>query len=222
MSESHVASRAPTRHIPRDRLASFQAFALGDIHGKAAVQETDAAEREVFDRGYQAGHAAGLTAGRAEADQRALTWRNGEGERWRLELQGLTEAYRARLEGLEQGLADEVLESSFTLAQAVLGDAIERRPDALLPVLRDALAELTRSASEIEVRLHPQDADALGDELAQLAGQAAVHTRVDPSIERGGCVLTAGGTRIDARLPRRWADLRARFGLGEEAQELAP
>jgi flagellar assembly protein FliH len=161
------------------------------------VEEIDQMYQDAQRQGYDTGYAEGQVKSREEARRLAVAAN-------RLE---------QSLDGFDAAVADEILALAVALARETVRSELSARPDALLNVVREALAQLPHQHAAIY--LNPEDASLLrsymGDQLAH-AGHR-IHEQAD--LTRGDCVLEAGGTHVDARVATRWSRVIA--GLGLEA-----
>ena len=95
------------------------------------------------------------------------------------------------------------------IAARVVRREVERTPEITLTLVRDAL-ELAAGASDIQLRMHPDDYQALGPDVERIATQLTQlgHARIvaDPQVTKGGCrVDTRHGTidqQFEAQLAR--------------------
>lgn len=164
--------------------------AAGGITSADAAMVIDDARRHGYDDGFAAGTRDGLAQGTAAARSDAA-----------FALTALTDAiedlHRRETIGIHD-VATEVVQLALEVAEAVIGRelALAKHPgrDALVRAL--ALAP-DRGAAR--ARLHPIDIATLGDTTAATGGRQ-IDIVADESIERGGCILEVGATRIDAQL----------------------
>ena len=59
------------------------------------------------------------------------------------------------------------------------------------------------AASDIIVRMHPEDARVMRECLAEEPGERNWRIEPDPLLERGGCVLATPNSQVDLRLDTR-------------------
>ena len=189
----------------------------------AAIEEAARAAGATagFEAGYQEGLEQALQQAGAERDARLAR----ETELRTLHDATLKETITA-LEGIAADLADPLARSADdlepellmlveTLAKRVIMDELRQRPDLIARVLRQALVQLPSRNHALRVHVHPDDqailetyANSIGESLTWLA---------DPAIERGGCLVESGASRIDARL-----ETRLRQSIDAIWGELAP
>jgi flagellar assembly protein FliH len=191
----------------RWELASFDADAP-----VAARQETESEaatvdpgellrlREEARQEGYQAGYTAGQAAARVEASRLATAATSLE--------QALTE--------FDQQVADELLALATEIARQVVRGEITARPDIVLKVVNEALAELPNLHATIF--LHPDDASLVrsyaGDALAHAGHRVVEDARLTP----GDCILESGSSQTDATLATRWRRIVETLGIASAWQ----
>lgn len=147
-----------------------------------------------------AGYAAGLAEGRAAAaEENRLTAAEATQQ-----FSELTGNLKHSLEQLEQTVAEQLLALAVEIAAQVMRGHLAVREDALLPVVREAIAALPLSHEDMTLRLNPADAANLRRLLGDEFPQDGMQIVEDDSISVGGCLLQAGTSEIDARIETRW------------------
>ena len=98
---------------------------------------------------------------------------------------------------------DELLALALAMTRAVLRHEVQMAPQTILGVARAALDEM-RLESSVLLRVHPDDAAVLQEQLAALALPPAIHASVvaDATLTPGGCVVESGGSRVDGRIEK--------------------
>lgn len=137
----------------------------------------------------------GAEALRREAEDRGL--REAEGRAAAL----LAEAAATR-DRILADADDQVARLAVAVAERVIGQALEQRPELVRPMVRSVL-ERARRARRLELRVHPDDVEhlrGLGD-----GPDRVVAVEADPAVRRGGCVLRTDVGEVDARLEVRLA-----------------
>ena len=191
-----VAWRAPEVPNPGGP-GSYRRSADGDVQ---AVQQ------RAWDKGFEQGRAAGVEAGARELGERIAA------------IETILDALARPLEDLDHRVEAELL----ALVQAVARQHVRREmhqdPGHLIGVIREGLAALPLASGDVVVRLHPADADAIRERLADPAGDRAWRLETDPLLERGGCLITSARSTIDARLDARLSRVIARLLEDERDQ----
>lgn len=151
------------------------------------------------EEGQKSGHEAGYAAGQAQA--RAEAERLGK---------AATQLEQA-LATMESAIADELLALALELARGVVRQEISARPETLITVVREAMAQLPHQHTAIY--LNPDDASLLrsyqGDQLAH----AGHRIHEDFKLKRGDCILEAGGSQLDATVAMRWRRVLEELGI---------
>jgi flagellar assembly protein FliH len=193
------------RYIPREQSAGWQRFKMNPLSDTATERRTGErraaqAEDEARTQALREGFRQGYKDGEAKAA--------GEAERMRI----LAEQFGRACAAVEQELAGHVLDLALDIARHMLRTDIKVRRDALLPVVREAMACLPDQVQRPQLQLNPSDVEPIreriGNELA-LAGFTVVD---DHRIEPGGCRITAANCEVDATLTARWRRLVAALG----------
>lgn len=190
------------------RQAHEEGYAAGREEGLAAGRK----------EGLVAGREEGLAAGRDEGFQAGYPTGYGEGREKSLaeweRIKQLKTALDDALEQFDQHLSEDMLDLALALARQIMRNALKFRPDAILPVIREALNSLPQPVQHPQLALHPEDAalvrTLMEDELAH------AHCRIveDRLVARGGCRIKTDASELDATLPERWS--RALAALGRD------
>lgn len=197
--------------IPKEKLSAYQRWELNSFD-ESAQMEADpgvalptAEEIEnIHQQAYQAGHQEGLVAGYQEGKEKAA-----------LELARLAQLMSAldgSLQRFDDDLTQNLLSLSLDIARQMLREALRVRPELVLPVIREAVNSLPHAGQHPHLRLHPDDAalvrSLMEDELNHF------HWKIleDGRVERGGCLVEAASSEIDATLETRWKRVLAALG----------
>jgi len=164
---------------------------------------------ELLDRAREAGYNLGLTEGRRQAESQSMAEREA------------LRAVSAQLDGyratLEARLAPEVLSLAIAMARQIVRSAIALNPEAILPVLREAVMVLPGMEYQVIVHLHPADAQIITPMLSADPVLAKAQWRLveDIRMERGGCRLETPESEVDATVATRWQRVLAALGREE-------
>lgn len=170
---------------PEPELANGPIEIAPGVHLPTA-DEVEQIHQEAYKAGYDIGYEEGSARGRLEA----------------AELHQLLSQFKDTLDHLDEAIGAEILALSLEVARLVVREQIKLRPESLLVVIREALAQLPQQHAV----LHVNSADDalvrqyLGEQHAH-AGHRIVE---DDSVERGGCRIEVGGTLLDATVSTRW------------------
>ena len=181
--------------------------------GFQAVQNPRSVDRleALQETAYQEAFAQGLEAGR-KAGMQALAERV---ERLDDCLKALAEPFCALDEEVEQALVS----LAVRVARQIIRRELKTDPGQIVGVVRETLELLPVASRQIEVHLHPEDAEvvraAFGD-----AGRNLAWTLVeDPVLTRGGLKVATETSRIDARVEQRLESIMAALAGGEREED---
>ncbi|MCY7307374.1 MAG: flagellar assembly protein FliH [Rhodoferax sp.] len=215
--------RSDSRFIPGEQIEAvaqwnFAAVDTGALQQLArANADADAAAQARDDLVRQQAFADGFAQGRAHAaidaerhvTEFAAQHALGTAQR----LAALIAQAQEQLEQSGQVIAQGVLELSCEMARQVLRHELSVNPNALQPVIREALGLLTADGKPTTVRLHPQDLEVLRDALQSEFGGMGLTVLGDPTVKPGGCLIAAAGSVVDASLETRWRRVVSNLGL---------
>lgn len=206
--------------IPKEQLSAYQRWELSSFdeeparparppeeQAPAVVLPTAEEIEQIHQQAHQEGFATGYQEGRAQAAAEAQR------------LAQLVTAVDEALQQVDQQLSQEMLTLALDIAKQMLRQALQVRPELLLPVIQEAMASLPNVGQHPHLILHPEDAamvrGLMEEELANL------HWRIleDARIERGGCRIETATSEIDTTLESRWK--RILSSLGRDGHWLA-
>lgn len=172
---------------------------------KAGVQLPTAEEIErIRQQAEQEGHQKGYQEGQAQA--------RSEAER----LATLAVQLDQALAEFDQQVAEDLLRLALEVARQVVRQTIAVKPERVIEVIREALAQMPQLHAVIH--LHPEDASLARSYLGDQLSHAGHRIHEDPRQERGGCVIEAGGSQLDASVATCWK--RAVESLGGNTEWL--
>ena len=149
-------------------------------------------QEEAWNEAYQVGHTAGLAAGQQDSDDRVARFDQ------------LLTALARPFDELDECIEKELVELAMAVAKQLFRREIRIDPSHVIGVVRDAIKALPIASREIQVHLHPEDATLVRESLSSVEGETTAWTIIeDPLIDRGGCVITAESSRIDAQAETR-------------------
>lgn len=236
---STSSTRSYTRFIPGEEISDAVQWQFGDIGGdvdvallpsKGEADEpppepgADPTVEEHVQQVHDAALAEGIRQGQAQATQE---WQHhlddyvaGEGRQAAERLEAVARALEESFAGLQQKMADELLQLACDIARQVLRQELQSSPRALLPVVREALATFVQESRPATVRLHPLDWKLLESSLREEFGGARVVWQPDPSVAQGGCTVECAGAVVDGSLDTRWRRAIAALGLVSAWREM--
>lgn len=219
-----------SRFIPSEEVGEVSAWTFGrfgeperpelPVAAPVVQAEPEPAPEPIelqLQRAWDEGRAAGYAAGHAEAarvgHEHLDAYVAGEGRENAEHLMAVVQSMSGRLAHAEHAMARQVLDLAAELARQVVRRELAVRPDAVLPVVREALSLLATDHKPASVRLHPQDLQVVGAALREEFPTSAISWIADEQIERGGCTVESGGMLVDGTLGKRWKRALANLGL---------
>ena len=193
-----------------DQLPVIDVAGMNPIRSESIERAGNRARQQGHAAGYAEGYSVGSAAGRADADREVALAVNA--------LHAGVDALAARDAA---GLA-ELTTTAIDLAMAIAEAVLQREFD-ITTAGRDALIRALSVAPDrgvIDAHLHPFDLETIGDPT-HLAPGSELRLVADATVERGGCVLHVGATRIDAQLGTALERVRAELMGTEERGDLS-
>ncbi len=223
-----------SRFIPGDEIEAVEQWRFGAIETAAQLLQAQVKEREVeqdeeqhelarqtsFRAGYADGVAQGRAQAQAEVQQQMADFLANQAAQTGQQLSELFKSVQTQLDQAQQVMAQGVLELSCELARQVLRQELSVNPNAMLPVIREAIDLLGAEHRTAVVRLHPTDLEVLEGVLASAFSGLNLSLRADTTLQPGGCLVESAGMVVDATLQKRWQRAVATLGLAS-AWELA-
>jgi flagellar assembly protein FliH len=220
-------SRAQSAFIPSDRIQAVSDWNFTAVDQSAikfaaklkaqAEAEEKAQSEQVRQAGYSEGYAEGFAQGHAQATlegQRHITaFIKDQGQVAAQTFLKLFASAQDQLLESEQVIAQGALQLACELSRQVLRHELATNPNALLPVVREALGMLVADSKAALVRLNPLDVEVFGDVLKAEFTNLTLQLLADPTIQRGGCLVESVGTVVDGTVERRWQRAIASLGL---------
>lgn len=196
--------------IPKEKMSAYQRWEMASFDDVTPTEQAKRAReqaeenartvssilkqvrQEAYEEGFKVGYGDGL--------QQAETQLAAERE----QLSQLAANFQQALSMQDVAVADSVLTLALELAKAMMKTKIQVDPQAVIPVVLDAMHYLPQVKQPARLILHHEDAKVvrthLGDELKEQGWQVVE----DSSIERGGCMVETADNQIDASNEVRW------------------
>ncbi|GHU36607.1 hypothetical protein AGMMS50256_33440 [Betaproteobacteria bacterium] len=175
--------------------AREQGYAEGHSQGQSAGYE------EGRSKGYSEGYSTGYEEGKVEGQ--ALTARMAE----------ILESLGQAVDGIEQHVAGQLLSTAVEIANQVLRQSLNIKPELILPVVREAVAALQIDSGHPVLRAHPDDAVLIQAQMGDILAHNNWRIIEDSSLTRGGCRVELGASEVDATLETRWKRVIETIGV---------
>jgi len=175
------------------------------------VEELEAIREEARQDGYAEGHA----AGHADAIEAGKLVTAEELE----QVRAIAANFTNSLHDADQLIANDVLELALQLAKGMLKNALQVKPELILPIVREAIEYLPVLQQPALLVLHPDDAGVVRAGIGEELDKGGWRVVEDPQVGRGGCKVDTASNQIDATAAARWQ--RLSHALGKEVDWLA-
>ena len=218
-----------SRFIPGEEIDAVEQWNFGAVDTASLVLAAQVKVREqAFDQvksdalkqeGYAEGFAQGRAQATLEAQRQMRDYVANEGHKAAQGFVQLFATAQTELADAEQVMARGVLELACELARQVLRHELSVNPNALQPVIREALGLLVTDNKSALVRLNPLDLEVLEDVVRAEYLNLGLTFVADATLSRGGCLVESTGTVIDGTVEKRWLRAIGTLGLNSPWQE---
>lgn len=153
-------------------------------------------------RGYEEGLAKGLKAGESKITQQVKS------------LETIVQALAGPFEEFDERVENEIASLAIQISKQLVRRELKADSGQVVGVVKEAIAALPSSTQNIQLFLHPDDAELVKSVLS-LDDDARWKLVEDPGITRGGCRVTTDVSTIDATIENRLLAIIAQ-ALGDE------
>ncbi|PUA97569.1 flagellar assembly protein FliH [Acidovorax sp. 107] len=223
--------RSYSRFIPSEEVGDFKQWKFAAVDGSDLVEPEpepepvaelpveldEAAQQALLQQACDDAYAEGFAQGQA---QTALEWQRRmdeyiaqQGQEAAQRLQGVLQTLDASLIDMQQQMAQQVLELACDIARQVVRQELSVNPNALLPVVREAVGMLVNEGRPATVRLNPVDMEAMAEPLREEINAPGVQWMADATVPAGGCLVESAGAVVDGSIDKRWQRAIASLGL---------
>ena len=216
-------SRAHSSFIPSEKIGDASNWTFDPVDQAAlrfaakvkaqAEAEDRARDGAAHQTGFEEGYAQGHAHATLEGQRLIQDYINTQGQEAAHRMLGLFTSAQEQVQQSQQAMAKGGVELACELARQVLRRELTVNPNALQPVVREALGLLSVDCKMAAVRMHPVDLDVFAEDLAREFPNLQLNLVPDASITAGGCLVEAAGTVIDGTVERRWHKAVASLGL---------
>ena len=233
MMPSSNNQRSYARFIPSEEVGDFKQWKFSAVDGSDLVEptpepvaeipvEVDEAElqaqqallqQQACDDAYAEGFAQGQAQTALEWQRRMDDYIAQQGQDAAQRLQAVLQTLDASLIDMQQQMAQQLLELACDIARQVVRQELSVNPNALQPVVREAVGMLVTEGRPATVRLNPIDMDAMAQPLREELDGPGVQWMADAAVPVGGCLVESAGTVVDGSLDKRWQRAIAALGL---------
>lgn len=180
---------------------------LGESDFSNSVQTTggklEELQQQAYREGFDRGHREGQDAGRQAMSEQAG------------KLEQLMGTLTRPFEELDQNVEKELLALVFAIVRQLVGSEIRAKPEWILTIVREAMAALPSASRNLNVYLHPDDAQLVHEQIPVSDSEKQWRIVEDLSVARGGCRVVTETSQVDATLDARLNNIIAALVAGE-------
>ena len=136
-------------------------------------------------------------------------------------LQQLMHSLARPFETLDREVEEQLLELTLAIVRKLVHVEISSSPEMIVSVINETIALLPGSSRDIQLHLHPEDAQLLEELLPGTARDNSWGIIADASLRRGGCVVKTRASEIDASVETRLENVIASLLGAENNEEVA-
>lgn len=219
LSSDNISASA---HIPVQR---WEMGSLDSGNGKNSHQsqhrETEESRRAALAQGFEQGYAEGLKQGQADGERMVRSETQQRADIQINEIRQLVVGTEQAVFHLQEKVGQQVMNLAIELTRQILNQEITQNPQAILAIVRDAIAQISNHEKPAQLLVHPQDAATLRQFMNDELGFAGCRIVEDLRIACGGCRIVSNSGEIDAQVETRWKRVLATItGTLEKVPEL--
>lgn len=148
--------------------------------------------------------------GRQQGYQEGLQQAQAEFSTMQQQFSQLMAQFELPLVQEQESVIEELAELCILVTRQIIRRELQSNPEQVIAVVRDAIKMLPTSRRQVTIQLHPEDAN-LVRKIFSLDSQSQSGWQIadDPSVSRGGCLVTTDSSKIDATIEKRISDIFA-------------
>lgn len=199
--------------IPKEQMSAYQRWEMASfddsVSSERVKRERAQAEenartvsqilkqvrQEAYEEGFKTGYVDGM--GRAESQLEAE----------RTQLLQMSDSFQQALSMQDVNVAESVLSLALDLAKAMMKTKLQADPQAVIPVVLDAMHYLPQVKQPARLIVNHEDAKVLRSHIGEELREQGWQLVEDAQIERGGCLVETAENQIDATNEMRWKRL---------------
>lgn len=198
------------------RLSRWQTPPLNE-GGEVTSRQAGVSQQESIEVLFQQAREEGFAAGKEEAMELHRAWIEERLDQLSQLLNALTRPY----ENMNHMVVEELTRLAGKIAQQLVRRELKQSPDAIIAVVREAVALLPTDRSHIKVYLSDDDATLVRELTGLVDSDQNWEVLSDPSVARGDCQVSMGASLIDASVEARTNAIIAQILGGVREEDLS-
>ena len=203
-----------SRDVAVDKAGNCRRWSLPELgntdtgySGQLSAGELEKVQQQAYQEGFERGRREGQVAGR-----QAMAEQAGNFEQ-------LMCALTRPFEDLDQKVEEELLELVFVIVRQLVGNEISANPGQIMTIVHKAVAVLPSASRNLQLYLHPDDAQLVHELLPALNSETQWQVIEDVSVGRGGCRVVTDTSQVDATIEARLNNIIDLLAGGEDDGE---
>ncbi len=215
LQRQRMQEQAAAHQQASDAAQADAEAAGGTLHmDDAALQELlEQTRQEAFQQGLEQGQQQGIEHAHAQWQERFDEYQANQGQEVAQHLAQLMQQAQGGIAHLQEQVAPDLLQLACDIARQVVRQELRTNPQALMPVVREALDMLGAETKPATVRLHPDDWQLLEPHLRTALPNPKIEWLQDAGVQPGDCRIESQGALVDGSLEKRWQRAVAALGL---------
>ena len=172
-------------------------------------------QMQAHEQGYNAGLAEGRQKGHEQGYQEGLSQGLEQGQNQaraqhapiHARMQQLVSEFQNTLDALDSVIASRLMQMALEAARQVIGQTPIVDNAALIKQIQQLLQQEPLFSGKPQLRVHPDDLQRVEEMLGATLSLHGWRLRGDPTLQHGGCKVSADEGDLDASVATRWQEL---------------
>ena len=190
--------------IPKEQLTAYQRWEMESLDESSKEPEIALPTAEEIEQIHRNAHQEGYNAGQARGYQEGFNQGIAAATEKANQIQVVLSNLNQEMQRMDQEVADDMLSLSLAIAKQVLLQLLEVKPEILLSVIREAIADLPPFNQHANLVLNPLDTALVKEHMGEQLGHTGWKIIEDERVARGGCRLETSASQMDVSLSKRW------------------
>ncbi len=199
--------------VDPQRANALDPHGLGPLLTAGQLEEM---QKRAFEEGFAQGKKEGFEYGHSEALAEGRKAMRTNTER----IEALLSTLDAPLLQLDEQVEQELVTLVISIVRQLVRREVHADPGQIVGVVREAMAILPVASRNVQLILHPEDAELVREIYSLSETELGWRIVEDPVMARGGCKIVTDTSQIDATLESRLAALIAPLLTGERLGDL--
>ncbi|MFZ6753141.1 flagellar assembly protein FliH [Undibacterium sp. Dicai25W] len=188
---SHIAA-TQAQLVPETPIPTISQEEIDQIKTDAHNEGYAAGYQEAYEKGLREGQAIGLQAAEDTMKPEIQS------------MQDLARNFILEIDAAGKNTGQELLDLAISLAENMLKTKLALDPNAILPIVEDAIAQLPSIQQPANILLNPLDATTIKNTMGDVLNSDGWKIVSDAQLSRGDCKIETAYNLVDASIETRW------------------